>query len=60
MRTMGNAATCKTCRSGGASKTTGSDRDLNQQTDYYGAADPGSEVDDPLVRGGEGDTIVLF
>lgn len=44
---MGNAATCQVC---------GSDRALkNHHADYYGAADSGSDADDPLVRDGERD-----
>ncbi len=50
---MGNAATCQACGSDKALKTSGSDNDLNHHTDYYGAADSRSEVDDSLVRGGE-------
>lgn len=60
MVTMGNAASCKACGSDKSSKATGSDSDLNQHTDYYGAADSGSEVDDSLVRGGEGDVTLLL
>nr|XP_033480143.1 ankyrin-2 isoform X6 [Epinephelus lanceolatus] len=48
MVTMGNAATCKACGSDKALKTTGSDNDLNYHSDYYGAADSGSEDDDSL------------
>lgn len=53
MVTMGNAAACQACGSDKALSTTGSDSDLNQHADYYGAAEPGPEVDDSLVRGGE-------
>lgn len=51
---MGNAASCKACGSDKALKTSGSDNDLSQHTDYtdyYRAA--GYEVDDPLVRVGK-------
>ncbi|XP_034713612.1 ankyrin-2-like isoform X2 [Etheostoma cragini] len=48
MVTMGNAASCKACGSDKTLKTTGSDHDLNHHTDYYGAVDSGSEVDDSL------------
>ncbi|XP_074486289.1 uncharacterized protein ank2a isoform X7 [Sebastes fasciatus] len=48
MVTMGNAATCKACGSAKRLKTTGSDKDLKHHTDYYGAADSGSEADDSL------------
>lgn len=51
--TMGNAAMCKACGSDKALKTSGSDNDSNHHSDFYGAADSGSEVDDSLVRGGE-------
>lgn len=54
---MGNAATCKACGSDKAFKTTGSDSDLSQHSDYYRAADSTSELDDSLVRCGEGDTV---
>lgn len=57
---MGNAATCKACGSDKALKTTGSDGDLNQHTDYYRAADSGFEVDDSLVRGSERDKVLLL
>lgn len=53
MVTMGNAAACQACGSDKALSTTGSDSALNQHADYYGAAEPGPEVDDSLVRGGE-------
>lgn len=53
MVTMGNAASCKACGSDTTLKTTGSENDLNHHTDYYGAVDSGSEVDDSLVRGGK-------
>ncbi|XP_054865773.1 ankyrin-3 isoform X17 [Amphiprion ocellaris] len=42
---MGNAATCQACGSDKALKTTGSVNDINQQSDYYQAADSGSAVD---------------
>ncbi|XP_032355951.1 ankyrin-2 isoform X14 [Etheostoma spectabile] len=48
MVTMGNAASCKACGSDKTLKTTGSDHDLYHHTDYYGAVDSGSEVDDSL------------
>lgn len=50
---MGNAATCQVCGSGKALNSAGSASNLNQHADYYGAADPGPEVDDLRVRGGE-------
>lgn len=50
---MGNAATCKICGSDKASKTVGIDYASNQHTDYYKAADTGSNVDDLLVRDGK-------
>lgn len=54
---MGNAASCQACGSGKALKTIGSVDDL-QDTDYYGAADPGSEDEIvSLVREGEGNKI---
>lgn len=53
MVTMGNAATCKICGSDKASKTIGIDYASNQHTDYYKAADTGSNVDDLLVRDGK-------
>ncbi|XP_051240603.1 ankyrin-2-like [Dicentrarchus labrax] len=48
MVTMGNAATCKACGSDKTCRSSGSDKDSNHHTDYYGAADSGSDVDDSL------------
>lgn len=59
MVTMGNAATCKKCGSDNASKTIGIDYALNQHTDYYKAADTGSNVDDLLVRDGKSRLTLL-
>lgn len=53
MVTMGNAATCKACGSDNNLKTTGSNSDVNQHSDYYKAAGCRSEVDYLLVRVGE-------
>lgn len=47
---MGNAAACKACGSDKGSKTGENDNDLNLNTDYYKAADFGTEVDNLLVR----------
>lgn len=47
---MGNAAACKACASDKGSKSSENDNDLNLNTDYYKAADFGTEVDDLLVR----------
>lgn len=59
MVTMGNAATCKICGSDKASKTVGIEYVLNQHTDYYKAADNGSNVDDLLVRDGKSRLTLL-
>ena len=48
---MGNAAMCKACGADKTSKSTGSNMDLNQQPDYYGAPDS----DDAMVRNGGGE-----
>lgn len=56
---MGNAASCKACGSDKILKTTGSDNDLNQHTDYYGAPDSGSELADSLVRSSKSKVLLL-
>lgn len=49
---MGNGASCQACGSDKTLQSSESDRDSHNQTEYYGAALPGSDADDNLVRGG--------